>query len=127
MTGNSNTADYKDTILQNAPPISNCTSSTVTTPRTGAGTPIVAPLSIGTEVVAVKDSAVVSLTGGTATPAGSVAFSLCKVDVPGLCTTGGTSVGSTNLSGAVYPATAGSSTAYVTSVGRHRQRSRSTR
>ena len=30
--------------------------------------------------MAVKDSAVVSLTGGTATPAGSVAFSLCKVD-----------------------------------------------
>ena len=79
VTGNSNTADYKDTILKNAPPISNCTSSTVTTPQTGAGTPI-APLSIGTGVVAVKDSAVVSLTGGTATPAGSVAFSLCKVD-----------------------------------------------
>ena len=61
----------------------------------------------------------VSLTGGTATPAGSVAFSLCKVDAPGLCTTGGTSVGSTNLTGAAYPATVVSPTAYVTSVGRY--------
>ena len=86
VTGNSNTADYKDTILKTAPPISNCTSTTVTTPKDGAGANIPAGgLSIGTGVVAVKDSAVVSLTGGTATPAGSVAFSLCKVDAPGLC------------------------------------------
>ncbi len=76
-------------------------------------------LSIGSGVVAVKDSAVVSLTGGTATPAGSVAFSLCKVDAPGLCTTGGTAVGTTNLTGATYPATVVSPTAYVTSVGRY--------
>ena len=86
VTGNSDTADYKDTILKTAPPITNCTSTTVTTPKTGAGADIPAGgLSIGTGVVAVKDSAVVSLTGGTATPAGSVAFSLCKVDAPGLC------------------------------------------
>ena len=78
----------------------------MTTPKTGAGADIPAGgLSIGTGVVAVKDSAVVSLTGGTATPAGSVAFFLCKVDAPGLCTTGGTSVGSTNLTGAAYPVT----------------------
>ena len=37
VTGNSDTADYKDTILKNAPPITNCTSTTVTTPKTGAG------------------------------------------------------------------------------------------
>ena len=37
MTGNSDTADYKDTILKKAPPITNCTSTTVTTPKTGAG------------------------------------------------------------------------------------------
>ena len=61
----------------------------------------------------------VSLTGGTATPAGSVAFFLCKVDSPGLCTTGGTSVGSTNLTGAAYPVTVVSPTAYVTSAGRY--------
>lgn len=120
VTGNSDTADYKDTILKNAPPITNCTSTTETTPKTGAGANIPAGgLSIGTGVVAVKDSAVVSLTGGTATPAGSVAFFLCKVDSPGLCTTGGTSVGSTNLSGTAYPVTVASPTAYVTSVGRY--------
>src|SRR5215217_7230538 len=72
VTGNSDTADYKDTILKNAPPITNCTSGTVTTPKTGAGAAIPAGgLSIGTGVVAVKDSAVVSVTGGTATPTGS--------------------------------------------------------
>ena len=120
VTGNSDTADYKDTILKNAPPITNCTSTTVTTPKDGAGNSIPAGgLSIGTGVTAVKDSAVVSLVGGTAAPAGSVAFSLCKVDAPGLCTTGGTSVGSTNLSGAAYPATVVSPTAYVTSAGRY--------
>jgi hypothetical protein len=120
VTGNSDTADYKDTILKNAPPITNCTSTTVTTPKDGAGANIPAGgLSIGTGVVAVKDSAVVSLVGGTATPAGSVAFSLCKVDSPGLCTSGGTSVGSTNLTGASYPVTVVSPTAYVTSAGRY--------
>ena len=120
VTGNSDSADYKDTILKNAPPITNCTSTTVTTPQTGAGGAIPAGgLSIGTGVVSVRDSAVVSLTGGTSTPAGNVAFSLCKVDSPGLCTTGGTTVGSTNLSGATYPATVNSPTAYVTSAGRY--------
>ena len=119
VTGNSDTADYKDTILKNAPPITNCTSTTVTTPKTGAGASIVGNLSIGTGVVPVKDEAVVSLTGGTATPSGSVAFSLCKVDSPGLCSTGGTSIGSTTLSGSAYPATVLSPTAYVTSAGRY--------
>lgn len=120
VTGNSDTADYKDTILKSAPPISNCTSTTVTTPKTGAGENIPAGgLSIGTGVVAVKDSAVVNLIGGTATPAGSIAFFLCKVDTPGLCDSGGTSVGSTNLVGAAYPVTAISPTAYVTFVGRY--------
>ena len=120
VTGNSDTADYKDTILKNAPPITNCTSTTVTTPKTGAGDNIPGGgLSIGTGVVSVKDSAVVDLVGGTATPAGSVAFFLCKVDSPDLCTSGGTSVGSTNLSGTAYPVTVQSPTAYVTSAGRY--------
>jgi hypothetical protein len=120
VTGNSDTADYKDTILRTTPPISNCTSNTVTTPKTGAGADIPAGgLSIGTGVAAVKDSAVVSLNGGTAVPAGSVTFSLCKVDAPGLCTTGGTSVGSTTVTGAAYPVTVASPTAYVTSAGRY--------
>jgi hypothetical protein len=120
VTGNSDTADYKDTILKTAPPITNCSSGIVTTPKDGSGAGIPAGgLSIGAGVAGVKDSAVVSITGGTATPAGSVAFFLCKVDAPGTCTTGGTSVGSTNLSGAAYPATVVSPTAYVTSAGRY--------
>jgi hypothetical protein len=120
VTGNSDTADYKDTILKNAPPISNCGSTTVTTPKDGAGANIpVGGLSIGSGVVAVKDSAVVDLQGGTATPTGSVAFSLCKVDAPGLCTSGGTSAGSTSLTGTAYPVTVVSPTAYVTSAGRY--------
>jgi hypothetical protein len=127
VTGNSDTADYKDTILKTAPPISNCNSTTVTTPKvvdtstdpdTTANVPA-GGASIGTGVLAVADSAVVSITGGTATPAGSVSFSLCKVDSPGLCTSGGTDVGSTSLSGASYPVTVQSPTAYVTSAGRY--------
>ena len=120
VTGNSDTADYKDTILKTTPPISNCKSTTVTTPQAGDGGSISATgLSIGTGVVSVKDSAVVSIQGGTATPAGSVAFSLCKVDSPALCDTGGTTVGTTNLTGTAYPATVVSPLAYVTSVGRY--------
>jgi hypothetical protein len=120
VTGNSDTADYKDTILATTPPISNCQSTTVTTPTDDGGTAIPADgVSIGTGVVAVEDSAVVNIQGGTATPAGSVAFSLCKVDAPGLCTSGGTAVGSTNLTGTAYPVTVVSPTAYVTSAGRY--------
>jgi hypothetical protein len=123
VTGNSDSADYKDTILQTAPPITNCESTTVTTPKvvTGGTTGDVPAggASIGTGVLQVKDSAVVAVQGGTATPAGSVSFSLCKVDSPGLCTTGGTSVGSTNLSGTAYPVTVVSPSAYVTSAGRY--------
>ncbi len=128
VTGNSDTADYKDTILKTAPPITNCGSTTVTTPKivtdtsTNPDTTTNVPptgASIGTGVLAVADSAVVDIQGGTATPSGAVAFSLCKVDAPGLCTTGGTSVGSTNLSGASYPVTVQSPTAYVTSAGRY--------
>ena len=61
----------------------------------------------------------VSLTGGTATPTGSVAFFLCKVSGTALCDSGGTSVGSTNLTGTAYPVTVVSPTAYVTSAGRY--------
>ena len=121
VTGNSDTADYKDTVLRTTPPITNCTSATVTTPKDGSGASIPAGgLSIGTGVVAVRDSAVVSVTGGTAVPAGSVSFRLCKVDSPALCSpTTGTAVGSTNLTGTTYPVTLLSPTAYVTSAGRY--------
>ena len=128
VTGNSDTADYKDTILRTAPPITNCTSTTVTTPKvvtdisttpdTAANVPADGA-SIGSGVLAVADSAVVDVQGGTATPTGSVSFHLCKVDAPDLCTAGGTSVGSTNLTGTAYPVTVQSPTAYVTSVGRY--------
>ena len=124
VTGNSDTADYKDTILVESPPITNCTSTTVTTPITAAGADITAPVSIGPGYVAVKDKAVVSIQGGSPAPAGSVSFSLCKVDPLAdpaeLCDTGGTSIGSTSLAGAAsYPATVQSPTAYVTSAGRY--------
>ena len=96
----------------------------MTTPKDGdagdADIPCRRRCSIGTGVVAVEGlGRGRASTGGTATPAGSVAFSLCKVDAPGLCTTGGTSVGSTNLTGAAYPVTVHSPTAYVTSAGRY--------
>ena len=122
VTGNSDTADYKDTILKTAPPISNCTSTTVTTPQTSTGGSTAGGLSIGTGVVAVRDQAVVDVVGGTADPAGSVAFFLCKVDAPALCTSpSGTSVGSTPLPAAAtaYPVTVNSPTAYVTAAGRY--------
>jgi hypothetical protein len=127
VTGNSDSADYKDTILQPVTPIGNCTSTTTTTPKTVSGTGSSATYanipstgaSIGNGVLAVADSALVDIQGGTATPAGSVAFSLCKVDAPDLCTTGGTSVGSTSLTGSAYPVTVKSPTAYVTSAGRY--------
>jgi hypothetical protein len=121
VTGNSDSADYKDTVLQPIVPIGNCTSTTVTTPKDGAGANIPAGgASITTAgVIPVKDSAVVDIQGGTATPTGSVVFFLCKVNSPALCNTGGTSVGSTNLTGASYPVTVVSPTAYVTSAGRY--------
>jgi hypothetical protein len=121
VTGNSDTADYKDTILQPIS-LSNCGSTTVTTPTDGSGMSIPSGVSIGTGVVAVQDSALVSVTGGNAAAAGSVGFWLCKVDT-GTCdgTAGreGTSVGSTNLGAGTYPQTVSSPTAYVTSVGRY--------
>ena len=122
VTGNSDSADYKDTILQPIVPIGNCTSTTVTTPKLADGTTNVPAggASITTAgVVQVKDSAVIDIQGGTATPAGSVAFSLCKVDSPGLCGSGGTSIGSTNLSGSAYPVTVVSPSAWVTAAGRY--------
>jgi len=123
VTGNSDSADYKDTILANAPPVTNCSSTTVTTPKAGDGSAIPAGgLSIGTGVTAVKDSALVTVQGGSDVPTGSVAFSLCKVDSPAVCADGqGTSVGTSNLAG--NPATALSPVAYVTAAGRYCWRS----
>lgn len=119
VTGNSDTADYKDTILDVLPPISNCQATIVTTPKTGAGADIPGGgLSIGTGVVAVKDSARISLSGGSAQASGAISFHLCKIDV-GTCTQGGTAVGSTSIAGQSFPVTVTSPTAYVTSAGRY--------
>jgi hypothetical protein len=120
VTGNSDTADYKDTVLQNIPPLTNCSASVSTTPSDSTGTALPgATVGIGTGVVGVTDQATIDLTGGTATPTGSIDFYLCKVDSPGTCDTGGTSVGSTSIAGGSYPKTVTSPTAYVTSVGRY--------
>lgn len=120
VTGNSDTADYKDTILQNIPPLSNCSAAVVTTPSDGSGTALPGgTVGIGTGVVAVSDQATISLTGGSATPTGSIDFHLCKVDAPGVCSSGGTAVGSTSIAGGSYPKSVTSPTAYVTSVGRY--------
>ncbi len=114
VTGNSDTADYKDTILDALPPISNCTATIVTTPKNGAGVDVPpAGLSIGTGVVAVKDGATIGLTGGSATPTGSISFQLCKVDGGQNCLT----VGTTSIAGGSYPKSVVSPTAYVTSAG----------
>jgi hypothetical protein len=59
VTGNSDTADYKDTILKKIS-LSNCSSTTVPTPSDASGLPLGGTVSIGGGVVAVKDSAVVS-------------------------------------------------------------------
>lgn len=119
VTGNSDTADYKDTVLQPAPALGNCTTTTVTTPTLGDGGAISgAGVPIGTGAVAVKDSAVITLEGGSSPASGSVDFFLCKVDAPGLCTTDGTEVGSTDVTGS-FPATVESPTAYVTAAGRY--------
>lgn len=114
VTGNSDTADYKDTILDRLPPISNCTATITTTPKDGAGVDVPpAGLSIGTGVVAVEDGATIGLTGGSAPPTGAISFQLCKVGDPQSCL----AVGSTSVAGGSYPKTVTSPTAYVTAAG----------
>ncbi|GAB3855860.1 hypothetical protein GCM10028801_12130 [Nocardioides maradonensis] len=127
VTGNSDTADYKDTVLQHIPPLSNCRQTITTTPSDGSGNALPGSttaqggsIGIGTGVVAVRDNAVVDLQGGSGTASGSISFRLCKVDT-GTCGTNPgdfTSVGSVDLTGS-YPVTVNSPTAYVTSAGRY--------
>ncbi|GAA2150651.1 hemagglutinin [Humibacillus xanthopallidus] len=82
VTGNSDTADYKDTILTSGRTLSNCTTTTTTTPRDAAGAAIPATgVSITTAgVVQVKDSALIALTGGSANPGGTIDFTLCRAN-----------------------------------------------
>lgn len=120
VTGNSDSADYKDTILTDAAPFGGCESTTVTTPKLADGTTnIPAAMVLGASGNTVRDSAVVDVDTGTPTPAGSVEFFLCKVDAPGLCDTGGTSIGTTAVTGTTYPVTVLSPTTTVNQVGRY--------
>jgi hypothetical protein len=121
VTGNSDSADYKDTILTNAAPFGGCESTTVTTPKLADGIASIpgGGVVLGVNGNTVRDSAVVDVDTGTPTPSGSVEFFICKVDDPGLCNTGGTSIGTTALSGSGYPVTVLSPTTTVTQVGRY--------
>jgi hypothetical protein len=121
VTGNSDSADYKDTILTDAAPFGGCDSTTVTTPKQADGTTNIPSggLVLGASGNTVRDSAVVDVDTGTPTPSGSVEFFICKVDAPALCDSGGTSIGTTALTGLSYPVTVLSPTTTVTQVGRY--------
>jgi hypothetical protein len=103
----------------------SCGSTTTTTPQDNAGNPIGTDgISIGTGSVQVRDSALVEVTGGGATTwSGTVSFFLCKVDAPGLCTTGGTAITPDqpvdNNPSTPATTTAVSEAATVTSAGRY--------
>jgi hypothetical protein len=136
VTGNSDTADYKDTILQPTVPVGGCTSTTVTTPKIVSGGTTsdygTASRSITTDgVLQVKDSALISVAGGSGTPGGTVQFSLCRANnsaggpgnVPpatSTCDSTATSIGSpVAVTGASFPATVVSPSAWVTAAGRY--------
>jgi len=73
--------------------VPNDDTRTVTTPvATATGTTPFLTVPLGSSVY---DRAVVSGTQAGGDPTGTVAFSVCKVDSPGLCTTGGTPLGNT--------------------------------
>jgi len=127
VTGNSDTADYKDTILEPVEPFGGCLSSTVTTPKLADGTTSVPTEGVSitpTGKVSVRDSAVVTVTGGPVKPTGSVAFWLCgptATTATTLCSAGGTSVGTSSISAANTdnPVTVVSPLATVSSAGRY--------
>ncbi len=83
VTGNSDTADYKDTILQPGVDLSNCGTTTTTTPRDSMGAAIPSGgISITTDgVVEVKDRAVIALTGAASgAVGGTIDFTLCRAN-----------------------------------------------
>jgi hypothetical protein len=83
VTGNSDTADYKDTILQPGLDLSNCGTTTTTTPQDSNGAAIPSGgISITEDgVVEVKDSAVIALTGAASgTVGGTIDFALCRAN-----------------------------------------------
>ncbi len=121
----STTAVLKDFVLGG---FGRCGSTTVTTPKQSDGTTNVPPGGIGldaaTGTAPVKDSALVSVSGGNVAPTGSVAFWLCgptATDSLLLCDAGGTSVGSTSIAAGNTnnPVTVVSPLATVSSAGRY--------
>ena len=125
VTGNSDSADYKDTILAPGVDLANCTTTTTTTPKDGAGATIGSGgLSIGTDgVVEVKDSALITLSGGSATAGGTIDFTLCEANTTGsaACDADGKSVlvdNDKSVTG-TFPVTVVSSSAWVTKAGRY--------
>ena len=122
----STTAVLKDFVLGG---FGNCGSSTVTTPMQSDGTTAIPAtgISIGAGptggAVPVRDAAVVTATGGSVTPTGSVAFWLCGPTATGataLCETGGTALGTTQIPATTAnPATVVSPVATVTAAGRY--------
>lgn len=128
VTGNSDTADYKDTILEPGLDLSNCETTTTTTPKDGAGATIPAGgLALGTDGVAeVKDSALITIAGGAGVPAGTIDFTLCEANTAAsaACDAGGKSVLVGNdvaVSDAdnAFPVTVSSPSAWVTAAGRY--------
>lgn len=125
VTGNSDTADYKDTILQKIDPLSSCTPTLATTPADGNGVPLEeGTTSIGSGTVEVTDIATVGLTGGNATPTGTVSFTLCAVEPGDVCESGeGELIGTSDLTGDAFPVVVTSPTAYITAAGSYCWRS----
>ena len=126
VTGNSDTADYKDTILKTAPPITQLhvddgdhaegrhgteTGTTRTSRRWARRS---APVSWRSQ-----DSAVVDIRVAPPRRRDRSRSPCARWTRPDCAPPGGTSVGSTNLTGAAYPVTVQSPTAYVTSAGRY--------
>jgi hypothetical protein len=103
-----------------------CTSGITTTPHTGAGTQLTTA-SIGTSArVAVKDHAVINVTGTTGSFGGTVKFFLCgplAASTTTNCSTGGAQIGTPTagetVSGSNGTATLDSDEATLTSAGRY--------
>lgn len=103
-----------------------CTSSVVTTPQTGAGAPLTTTSIGATARVAVRDQAVISVTGTNGAFDGTVKFYLCGplgLTTTTNCSTGGVQIGSPatgeTVTGNNGTATVNSDTATLTSAGRY--------
>jgi hypothetical protein len=107
--------------------LGDCESGILTTPQTGAGADITAPLSIGTAArVEVRDKAVITVDGTDGPFDGTVKFYLCgplALDSTSNCSTGGVQIGDPAageaVSGSAGTATVYSDTATLTSAGRY--------